>query len=55
MCSSDLARAALISSYWRGDEGVFPVWERVEKADRPRFFTYIYNRLHTIQSMQLFR
>lgn len=52
---SDPARAALISSYWRGDEGVFPVWERVEKADRPRFFTYIYNRLHTIQSMQLFR
>lgn len=50
----DPARAALISSYWRGDEGVFPIWHRVEKADRARFFQYIYGRLHTVQSMQLF-
>ncbi|MBE5808883.1 MAG: DUF885 domain-containing protein [Clostridiales bacterium] len=52
---SDPARAALIWSYWRGDEGVFPVWKRVERRDRAAFFTYIYNRLHTIQSLQLFR
>ncbi len=52
---SDPARAALIWSYWRGDEGVFPVWDRVQPADRPRFFEYIYNRLHTVQSMQLFK
>ncbi len=52
---SDPARSALIWSYWRGDGGVFPVWERVEKNDRPRFYTYIYNRLHTVQSLQLFR
>ena len=51
---SDPARAALIWSYWRGDEGVFPIWDRVEKKDRARFFAYIYNRLHTVQSMQLF-
>lgn len=50
----DPARSALIWSYWRGDEGVFPVWHRVEPADRPRFFQYIYGRLHTVQSMQLF-
>ena len=48
------ARAALIWSYWRGDEGVFPVWRRVEKQDRKRFFDYIYGRLHTVQSLQLF-
>lgn len=51
----DPARAALIWSYWRGDEGVFPVWRRVEKGDRKRFFDYIYGRLHTVQSMQLFQ
>ena len=50
----DPARAALIFSYWRGDEGVFPVWHRVPKEDRARFFGYIYGRLHTVQSLQLF-
>ena len=49
------SRAALISSYWRGDEGVFPVWGRVQKEDRARFFDYIYGRLHTVQSLQLFK
>lgn len=52
---SDPARAALISSYWRGDEGVFPVWERVEEKDRVRFFDYVYGRLHTVQSLRMFR
>ena len=51
----DPARAALIWSYWRGDQGVFDVWHRVAPEDRPRFFDYIYGRLHTVQSMQLFR
>ena len=50
----DPARAALIFSYWRGDEGVFPVWNRVAPEDRARFFGYIYGRLHTVQSLQLF-
>ena len=52
---SEPSRAALIWSYWRGDEGVFPVWGRVAREDRPAFFEYIYNRLHTVQSLQLFR
>ena len=51
---SDPARAALIWSYWRGDEGVFPVWDRVPREGRAAFFEYIYNRLHTIQSLRLF-
>ena len=51
----DTSRAALIWSYWRGDQGVFDVWHRVAPEDRPRFFDYIYGRLHTVQSMQLFR
>ncbi|GHV27460.1 hypothetical protein FACS18948_4860 [Clostridia bacterium] len=51
---SNPARSALIWSYWRGDEGVFPIWRRVSPEDRARFFAYIYGRLHTIQSMRLF-
>lgn len=52
---SDTARSALIWSYWRGDLGVFEVWRNVRPKDRQRFFEYIYGRLHTVQSMQLFR
>jgi len=52
---SDTSRSALIWSYWRGDQGVFDIWHRVAPKDRPRFYEYIYGRLHTVQSMQLFR
>jgi hypothetical protein len=51
---ADPARSALIWSYWRGDEGVLPLWRRVGAADRERFFGYIYGRLHTVQSLRLF-
>ncbi len=52
---SDPARAALIWSYMRGDEGTMPVWENAGKFDRERFYEYVYGRLHTVQSLQLFR
>lgn len=51
----DPARAALIWSYWRGDEGVFPIWRRVPAEKRADYFRYIYGRLHTVQSMRLFQ
>ncbi|GHV27470.1 hypothetical protein FACS18948_4900 [Clostridia bacterium] len=51
----DPARAALIWSYWRGDQETERVYQRVEKSDLPRFYDYIYGRLHTPASMQLFR
>jgi hypothetical protein len=51
----DPARAALIWSYWRGDQGVEGVYQRVEKKDMPRFYDYIYGRLHTVDSLQLFQ
>lgn len=51
----DTARSALIWSYWRGDQGVFDIWHNVSVEDRVRFFEYIYGRLHTVQSMQMFR
>lgn len=50
-----LSRSALIWSYWRGDQAVFGVWNRVAPQDRARFFDYIYTRLHTPQSMSLFQ
>ena len=50
---SDLSRSALIWSYWRGDQGVFAVWRRIAAEDRAGFFASIYDRLHTVQSMQL--
>lgn len=51
----DEARAALIWSYWRGDQGTFSVWRNVPKEKRAQYFDYIYGRLHTVQSMQLFK
>ena len=48
------ARAALIWSYWRGDQAMENVLNRVSKEDMPRFYDYIYGRLHTPASLQLF-
>ena len=43
----DPARAALIFSYWRGDEGVFPVWNRVAPEDRARLLRlYLWAAAH---------
>ena len=50
----DPARAALIWSYWRGDQALLNVLNRVEQKDMPRFYDYIYGRLHTPASLQLF-
>lgn len=51
----DPGRAALIWSYWRGDQAVKGVLDRVEEKDIPRFIDYIYGRLHTPASLQLFQ
>lgn len=51
----DPSRAALIWSYWRGDQAMAGVLDRVEKKDLPRFYDYIYGRLHTPASLQLFK
>lgn len=50
----DPSRAALIWSYWRGDQALRNVLDRVEPQDMPRFYDYIYGRLHTPASLQLF-
>jgi len=48
------ARSALIWSYWRGGLGMFGVWKRIPSGKRAEFFDYLYGRLHTVQSLQLF-
>jgi len=50
----DPARSALIWSYWRGDQALRGVMDRLEEKDMPRFYDYIYGRLHTPASLQLF-
>lgn len=50
----DPSRAALIWSYWRGDQALEGVLNRVAEEDMPRFYDYIYGRLHTPASLQLF-
>ncbi len=48
------SRAALIWSYWRGDQAVSNVMDRVETKDMDRFMDYSYGRLHTPASLQMF-
>lgn len=50
----DPTRAALIWSYWRGDQAFQNVMSRLTDADMPRFYEYIYSRLHTPASLALF-
>ena len=50
----DMSRAALIWSYWRGDQAVSAVMDRVEPGDLDRYLDYAYGRLHTPASLQLF-
>ena len=51
----DPDRAALIWSYWRGDQAVSAVMDRVESKDLDRYMDYVYGRLHTPGSIALFR
>ena len=51
----DSARASLIWSYWRGDQAVSGVMDRLEPKDLDRYIDYVYGRLHTPGSLQLFR
>ena len=50
----DPTRAALIWSYWRGDQAFLNVMNRLDEKDMPRFYEYIYSRLHTPASLALF-
>ena len=51
----DPERSALIWFYWRGDQAFQNVMQRLEPEDYPRFYEYIYQRLHTPASLALFQ
>lgn len=48
------ARAVLIWSYWWGEQVVTPVWQRVEPARRAEFIRYLYGRMHSLQTVEMF-
>lgn len=48
------SRAVLIWSYWWGEPAVAGVWRRVPEADRPRFLRYLYERMHSTKSLEMF-
>ena len=49
-------RAALIWSYWHGAPAVLAVWDRVrnDPSRHPAYVEYIYDRLHSPESIRLF-
>jgi hypothetical protein len=47
-------RAVLIWSYWWGEQVVTPVWERVPADRRPEFYGYLYGRMHSLQTVEMF-
>jgi hypothetical protein len=49
-------RAALIWSYWWGAPSVGAVWNRVrdDPARQPAYFSYIYDRMHSPESIAMF-
>jgi hypothetical protein len=48
------SRAVLIWSYWWGEKVVRPVWERVRPAGRDRFMRYLYGRMHSNSTVDMF-
>jgi hypothetical protein len=47
-------RAPFIYAYWYGDQAVGQVWNRVPASRRTDFFTFLYTRLHSPRSLELF-
>ena len=47
-------RSVLIWSYWQGEASVTPAYLKVSKEKRPEFFKFLYGRMHSPQSVQMF-
>lgn len=47
-------RAVLIWSYWWGERVVTPVWRRVPPERLPEFYRYLYGRMHSLQTVEMF-
>lgn len=48
------SRAVLIWSYWWGEPAVAPAWRRVPEARRPEFLRFLYGRMHSNQTVEMF-
>lgn len=49
------SRAALIWSYWWGERTVAPAWRRAPEGRRDEFARWLYGRMHSNQSVGMFR
>lgn len=47
-------RSVLIWSYWWGEASVHPVWERVPEERRKDFLIYLYGRMHSPRTIEMF-
>jgi hypothetical protein len=48
------ARAVLIWSYWWGEAVVAPIWEGIPSAQRPGFLKFMYDRVHSNESIAMY-
>ena len=48
------ARAVLIWSYWWGEPVVTAVYTQVAPERRAEFIDYLYGRMHSLQTVQMF-
>jgi len=49
------SRAVLIWSYWWGEAVVAPVWEKAPAAHRAEFLRFMYDRVHSNDSIAMFQ
>jgi hypothetical protein len=49
------SRAVLIWSYWWGEAVVAPVWDKTPATDRAEFLHYMYDRVHSNESIAMFK
>jgi hypothetical protein len=49
------SRAVLIWSYWWGERVVAPAWRRVPAPRRPEFLRYLYGRMHSNATVEMFK
>jgi hypothetical protein len=48
------SRAVLIWSYWWGERVVAPTWRRVPEGRRPEFLRFLYGRMHSNSTVEMF-
>jgi hypothetical protein len=49
------ARAVLIWSYWWGEKVVAPVWRRIAPEKRQAFTSFLYGRMHSNATVEMFQ